>query len=224
MQPVEQFAVALSTVQAELDWDLLGKLYCYEGGESFFEDEQRSALTDAGLKIASDLAGVVEHKGASHYIGAAVAEIPMMLCEQTVMGRQVHWTLLPGPEFNELERAMKIAGGPLPQPPSAPPTEINHLWCVSVLTDPEAFPGLHDELYERDGLGGDPVADRAQALELVRDLLGPIGKRSVLSTTDEEAPLFLAELERMGWKANSPRKGRTTPIVGDVVRHYRVKQ
>src|SRR6202008_5086530 len=34
---------------------------------------------------------------------------------------------------------------------SVPPSSCDHLWMVSVLTDPDVFPALHDELYGRRG-------------------------------------------------------------------------
>ena len=41
-----RFAAALSTLHEELDWDLLGELYCHEGGEHFFPEQQRERVFD----------------------------------------------------------------------------------------------------------------------------------------------------------------------------------
>lgn len=220
LQPrVAAFAAALGEVEGALDWDLLGRLYCHEGGEAFFPPEQRDAIRDAGLAFAADLGSLLTPGGASHYIGAAVAELPMILFESIVLERRVHWTQLPGPERDELERVLREAGCPEPSTEPSPPFEVDHLWCASVLTDPEAFPALHDHLYEREGLGGDLEADRARAEELVRSALGRVAPPAVLSTTDEEAPLFLAACTARGWRLNLPGQGRLSGVVGDVVRH-----
>jgi len=219
----ERLAEALFQVDAALDWDLLGNLYCHEGGAHFFPEEQREAIRDAGLAFSADLGEVLTPGGASHYVGAAVAELPLLLFETVVLERRVHWTQLPSPEFDELARVMDAVGGPTPSSAEAPPFPVDHLWFVSVLTDPDAFPGLHDELYERDtgaAAGGSGLEqERARAARLVDRALGGISPPATLTTTDEEAPFFHGACERRGWSLTFPERGRLSGIVGDVVRH-----
>ena len=220
LQPrVTAFAAALGEVDAALDWDLLGRLYCHEGGEAFFPEEQRDAIRDAGLAFAADLGGLLAPGGASHYVGAAVAELPQVLFETIVLERRVHWSQLAGEEQVELARAMAAVDGPPPTTDAHPPFDVDHLWCASVLTDPDAFPALHDHLYEREGLGGDLDADRARAEALVAETLEHLAPPAIVSTTDEEAPFFLAACAARGWRLTFPERGRLSGVVGDVVRH-----
>lgn len=235
-----RFGAALSTVHEELDWDLLGDLYCHEGGEHFFPPQQREALLDAGLQIADELAGAIEAlpaggPGRSLYLGAAVAELAPILLETLVAERDVQWRNLPGPEVTELNRALEVVSTRLelvlPRVETAtgalPSTHFDHLWCVSVWTDPECFPALHDELYERhdDELsagGGDLATERERALSIAGGLLDALHPPALLCTTDEELPLFRSLLPSRGLTLDVALRGRLTPIVGDVLRICRL--
>lgn len=235
-----RFAAALSTLHEELDWGLLGDLYCHAGGEHFFPQAQREALLDAGLQIAEELADAIGSLPAggpsrSLYLGAAVAELAPILLETLVGGREVQWRNLPGPEVTELNRALEVASErlelALPRVESAtdalPSRHFDHLWCVSVWTDPDRFPALHDELYERSGDelaagGGDLSAERERALGLAGELLDAARAPALLCTTDEELALFQSLLPARGLVLNVPEGGRLTPIVGDVLRICRL--
>ena len=101
----------------------------------------------------------------------------------------------------------------------------DHLWLVSVLTDPDAFPALHDTLYER--RAGDELAtgrghladDRERARALVEEALDHLAPTAALvTTTDEEWTLVGPALGRRGRAAEVPSGGRLSAIVGDVVR------
>lgn len=235
-----RFGAALSTVHEELDWDLLGELYCHAGGEHFFPEQQREALMDAGLQIAEELADAIGSlpaggPGRSLYLGAAVAELAPILLEALIAEREIQWRNLPCPEVTELNRALQVASErlelALPRVETATgPFEaqhFDHLWCVSVWTDPDRFPALHDELYERreDELaagGGDLSAERERALGLAGELLDAAHTPALLCTTDEELPLFQSLLPPRGLVLNVPERGRLTPIVGDVLRICRL--
>ena len=235
-----RFAAALSTLHDELDWDLLGEFYCHEGGEHFFPEQQRESLLDAGLRIAEELAGAITElpaggPGRSLYLGAAVAELAPILLETLIAEREVQWRNLPGPEVTELNRALGVASERLEL--ALPRVEIatgpfeaqhfNHLWCVSVWTDPDRFPALHDQLYERRGDelaagGGDLTTERERALGLAGELLDAARTPALLCTTDEELALFRSLLSPRGLVLNVPERGRLTPIVGDVLRICRL--
>lgn len=226
-----RLAATLADLDQELDWGVLGDLYCHEGGEHFFPPEQRDAIRDSGLAIASDLGQYLSPVGASLYVGAALAELTPILFEHLVLGRKVHWVQLPDGETEELRRALKQVGSDLPRPTTSstwPEGTVDHLWVVSVLTDPQAFPALHDKLYERRGqeLGtgkGDLQQDRFKAQALVGVALDRVVLPATLSTTDEEAPLFGSACAARGWSCNFAAQGRLSGIVGDVVRHARLK-
>ncbi|MDF1798761.1 MAG: hypothetical protein P1V81_06265 [Planctomycetota bacterium] len=236
-EKVAAFGACMGLLDATIDWPLLGQTYCDEGGEAFFDAEAREALTDAALHFASDL-GDRLGAGSSLYVGAGVAELAPICFEALVLGRAVTVVTLEGFEPSELNRALESAaaelGLDLPRfdvrgidaVPSEP--SFDHLWLVSVLTDPDAFPALHDSLYERhrpgeDGDGatgrGHLADDKERARELVEACLdrldlGP----AVLATTDEEWQLVGPALRKRRRGIELPEQGRLSPIVGDVVR------
>lgn len=222
------FGAALVALHEELDWPLLERLYCWDEGDGFFDAEAREALIEAGLLVASGLAERLAELSAggparSLYVGAAVAELAPMLCEALVLGREVRVVNLPGPEVDELNRAFTAVGVPLTIETAPVDAPVDHLWVVSVLTDPEAFPALHDVLYGREGdlaTGrGDEAAERERARELVRGWVAHVRAPAVLSTTDEELPFFEAECARRGARLVVPETARLSPIVGDAIRH-----
>jgi hypothetical protein len=236
----QRFAETLLALERELDWELLGASYCWEGGRSFFAPEQREAMRDAGLRFAGDLAELLgEPAGAgaarSLYVGPGVAELAPMLCERIVLGRAVLAIGLPGVEPDELNRALAAVGDMLGQRLFEIRTggweglasgDADHGWLVSVLTDPEAFPALHDHLYRRTGAlatgRGDLDEERARAEELVERVLDRLRPGALLSTTDEELGLVSAACRRRGWRLAVPDSARLSPVVGDPVRHCRI--
>ena len=261
-EPALHFARAVQAVEAELPWEELGARYCYEGGESFFEPDQVDAIREAGLKIAAEVAARLEEvgerrgqgsrtgpQGASLYAGAAVAELVPALCECLVLGRSVRLLNLPGPEPTLLNGALARAEASLnealrtDEPLRLPRIEtersgierawFDHLWLTSVLTDPEAFPALHDSLY---GLlptsGARPFADKEptrrgnlpaeekRARELLRGLVVRVDPPAVVTTSDEELGLVRAAFEERGLRLSDPTPARLSAIVGDPLRSY----
>jgi hypothetical protein len=226
-----RLATTLAALDQELDWRVLGDFYCHEGGEHFFPREQRDAIRDCGLAIAGDLGEHLAPAGTSLYVGAALAELAPILFEALVLDRRVHWVQLAGEETEELGRALGQVDPDLPRPaaePMWPDGPVDHLWVVSVLTDPEAFPALHDELYGRAGQDlatgqGDLEDDHRRAEALVTAALDRVVPPATLSTTDEEAPLFQTACRERGWRCTYAAQGRLSGIVGDVVRHAQLK-
>ena len=230
-----RFAATWSAVAAELDWGLLGRLHCHTGGDDFFAGEARTALVDAGLLFADDLGRTLAPGGRSLYIGASVAELIPMLAEGLVLEREVLWYQLAGPLTAELDRALAAVAEAesvaLPRARTSPLAEVaasscDHLWLVSVLTDPDAFPALHDRLYERsDELAtrrGDLADDRARADALLARALRCLRAPGWLTTTDEELRLVRPACAERGLALAVPAHGRLSAVVGDVVRACRV--
>lgn len=236
-----RFGAALAATFEELDWALLGRLACEgEGAETFYDEPSREALLDAGLRIAGDLGAALEplpaKPGRSLYVGAAVAELPMILFETLVARRRVFWCNLPGPESDELGRAAAAVAARLDlklpavrTADSFPPGPFDHLWFASVVTDPDHFPALHDHLYERRGTAlatgrGDLGADRRDAARLVRRAVEGLVAPGVVVTSDEELPLLTEAIEARGLALRVPDRGRTSPVVGDVLRICQVSR
>ena len=190
-------------------------------------------------------------RGKSLYFGAAVAELIPAVCETILLGRSVRLINLPGPEpeliNGALERAEQRlatlgsnAGGLLPR------IEINqralergrfdHLWVTSVFSDPEAFPALHDELYDllprkgsqpsagkvRTGRGNLPL-ERKRARELMRRLVARLVSPALVTTSEEELPLLESALAERGLAAAPSTRPRLSAIVGDPICSYAIR-
>ena len=54
---MERLARVIARLDATVNWPLLGQLYCSEGGEDFFCEEQRDALVESGMEFAQELGG-----------------------------------------------------------------------------------------------------------------------------------------------------------------------
>lgn len=235
----EAFAAAIVELERELDWDRLGVLYCHEGGESFFPPAQIDALREAGFLLAS---GLLEHLepldspglGRSLYVGPALAELAPILAELLVAKREVVLVNLPGAEIVELERALAAVGSRLGlELPrfhldgfSRVDGPFDHAWMTSVLTDPDAFPALHDRLYGRtgdDATGrGDAKAETRAAHALCGEMVERIAPPALFTTTDEELEFVGAACATRGWRLEIPRRAALSAIVGDALRHCRV--
>ncbi|MBK7642720.1 MAG: hypothetical protein IPJ19_06650 [Planctomycetes bacterium] len=230
---LQTFGAALGALQSELDWELLGRCACEGDGSDFYDTQLRERILDTGLRLAEDIGRALgEAPGRSLYLGAEVAELPLVLAEQIVLGRRVDWLNLECEQTRELARAIRVVGErqsvelPLPRALELSHIEAgscNHLWMVSVLTDPDHFPALHDELYER---RSGPLAtgrgsleeDRERAQALIELLLTRAAPECVLSTSDEERGLIEPLAARSGWTLHFAPGGRISAVVGDRVR------
>ncbi|MFT5731560.1 MAG: hypothetical protein ACJA2W_000022 [Planctomycetota bacterium] len=230
---IQRFGAVLAELDAAIDWELLAPVYCEGDASGFFDEERRSAITDAGLKLASEIGEQLKPGGKSLYIGAAVAELVPMMFEAIVLNRKVAWISVEGPETKELTRAIKSIDKHLPTPRTAEwrGSDLrprDHVWMTSVLTDPEAFPALHDKLYARQGTkqavgGGRPKRERQLAAELVHNALAAAAQDTLLTTTDEELEVWTPIVHEMGGALEVSPTGRTSGIVGDVIRFCRLK-
>ena len=234
---IERFGSTLAALDGEIDWDTVAAVYCDGDANGFFDEERRGAVLDAGLKLTSDIGEALAPGGRSLYIGAAVAELAPMLFEVIVLGRKVVWVTLKSKETEELARALaavgKVTGETLPSPQTKrwrgrEVGPCDHVWMTSVLTDPVAFPALHDALYGRWGTpeavgGGHPKAERRQARELVDEALAACSKDALITTTDEEIAIWQAAIGDLGGDLEVARTGRTSGLVGDVIRLCRLR-
>ena len=229
MPGVEVFGAALAELAAELDWSLLGELYCHAGGEQFFPSEQVEELTEAWLRVAAFLGEALgEAHGKSLYVGAATAELGPLLFESLVLEREVRALNLPGPELEELNRALAAVEArlaePLPRFVTTPLAGLDargfdHGWLVSVLSDPECFPALSAELYGRGRPDPAPLAeDRQAAAALVDAWLARLVPGARISTSEEELELCAAGCARRGLALELAPRGVLTAIVGDPLR------
>ncbi len=235
---LRSFGSAVAELDGELNWELLGRAACEGDGSEFYDSALREAIVDTGLRLVQDLGQVLDPSGGrSLYLGAEVAEFPIIFAEHLVLGRHVEWLNLACAQTAELARAIQVVearlGLALPRPRAESldliePRSCNHLWLVSVLTDPEHFPALHDELYER---AHGPLAtgrgsledDRRRAHALVSSLLTRAAPGCVLTTTDEELGFVEPLLKQRGLVFQLVNKGRLSAVVGDQVRIGRIQ-
>ncbi|MCA9003253.1 MAG: hypothetical protein KDB61_15120, partial [Planctomycetes bacterium] len=140
---------------------------------------------------------------------------------------------LPGFEADQIQAALVAAEGevgvPMPHlqtrtlaPKSRP--QCSHLWLVSVVNDPEAFPALHDELYGRRGTReatgrGNIHKERKQALALFEAGLSWLHRPACITTSQEELPILDKALGDSAKNLLIPVKARLSPIVGDPIVH-----
>jgi hypothetical protein len=132
-----------------LDYKALGAIYCDEGGEEFWKDRREPCQT-LGVQMAKILRRRLKSEGRSLYVGAGVAEIPMLVMETLELHRKVAAFNLRAEEVTVLNAACKE----LPFQFSAGDAStargtFDHLWIVSVLNDPERFPELSALSYGR---------------------------------------------------------------------------
>lgn len=230
-QAADRFGAIYAQLEAELDWELLGRSQCEGDGSGFFDAALRERILDQGLLLADDLAGRLDPAGArrSLYVGAATAELPLLLVEQLLLQREVHWLNVDGAEVRELQRALQVVSRAQGIELALPGFELelaaggcDHLWIVSVLNDPEHFPALHDELYERSGSElatgrGSLDLDRERAEAFGRQWLGHAAPTCLLSTTDEELRILAPLCAQAGRTLQTPEQGRISAVVGDRV-------
>lgn len=231
----ERFGEALGRLEAELDWRKLGELHCHEGGAQFFPPEQVEAVRESGLILASALSERLRVGGRSLYVGAAVGELVVLLCDALVLGREVVAVNIENDEAHELNRALAVVeeacGFALPrigfEELGALTGEFDHGWMVSVVNDPEAFPALHDELYGRDGElatgHGDLAQDRERASALIDAWLLRLSDGATLTTTDEELPLVVPRAASSGFEIVLDEGVILSAVVGDPVRFGRLQ-
>lgn len=235
----ERFARAIALLDGKLDWERLAELHGASPEEDFFAEDQRDAMVETGLQFATDLASRLPAGGRSLYVGAAVAEFVPMLLEQLVLEREVVWLTLEGDETEEYRRVLTEVEEELSLALFAPsiaalselPEQRNfdHLWLVSVWTDPTYFPGLHDQLYGRADTAesADPAGlanveeERKRAVGWCREALARLrcaGGSSLVTSTDEEWPLLFEAGRELALAFELESRARLSGLVGDPVR------
>ena len=183
-----------------LDYKKLGSIYCDEGGDAFWHD-RREPCRQLGIKIAEVLRGRLRAGGQSLYVGAGVAEIPVLLMETLELGRTVVPLTLRRDEVRILNEACqdhpfryKFLDA------SKAKGAFDHLWAVSVFNDPERFPHLSALSYGR----ANPVTFRAKKFmrerktvaRLVSGCLQKLTLPGLVTTSVEELPWIVDWCER----------------------------
>jgi hypothetical protein len=212
---------AIRRVFDELDYRLLGDVYCHEGGEEFWQT-RRGCCQRLGIKLAEVLKRRLRPGGRSLYVGAGVAELPALIMETLDLGRTVVVCNLRGDEVQELNRAAKD----LPfrfehRDATSVRRSFDHLWIVSVLNDPECYPELSELSYGRaNPVTFDPrgfARERRRVARLVDRCLTNLARPGLVTTSTEEA-VWIADWcaqREIFWKVE--RRTYKTALVEDPI-------
>ena len=183
---------AIAALFKRLDYATLGRIYCDDGGDAFWK-AQRGPCQMLGGKLAQELRGRLREGGRSLYVGAGVAELPLLAMETLELDRTVAAYNLRAEEVSVLNQACKempfqfVHGDAC-----AVEAVFDHVWIVSVLNDPERFPELSALSYGRTNPATfDPVAfakERETVVTLADRCLSKLQLPSLISTSVEEIP------------------------------------
>ena len=211
----------ITKVFDQLDYDALGPVYCYEGGDEFWQ-AKRKPCERLGLNLAKTLLRKLPPVGRSLYVGAGVAELPCLLAEAVELQRQVEPYNLRRSEVTVLNRAchdtpVKFHAKSAVEAKGT----FDHLWIVSVLNDPECFPDLSPLSYGN----ANPVTFNPQKFEQQRKIVRSIVDRCMpklslpgLVTTSTEEVVWIADwCHRYEIPYHVERKQYPTALVGDPI-------
>lgn len=139
----------IASLFRRLDYPALGRIYCHQGGDAFWR-ARRGPCQELGTHLAEALLSRLLPGGRSLYVGAGVAELPVLVAETLELGRAVDVFSLRRGEVAVLNRAcdglpFKFHG----KDASTAGGSFDHVWMVSVLNDPERFPELSALSYGR---------------------------------------------------------------------------
>jgi hypothetical protein len=173
-----------------LDYPALGRIYCDEGGDAFWK-AKKGPCQRLGIKLAEVLRGRLAPAGRSLYVGAGVAELPVLAMETMELGRTVTACNLRADEVAVLNRACHDTPFRfIHQDAGEADGTYDHLWIVSVLNDPERFPELSALSYGR----ANPVLfdteaftkERAEVVSLAAHCLRKLRLPGLVTTSTEE--------------------------------------
>lgn len=216
-----------------LDWAVLGDVYFHEDGEQELRD-RRKAVLGCGMALAELLVPQLPRGGASLWVGAGLAELPVLLAEALRGDRTVVAANLRVVECEALNQALAAA---VPNAPlrfcaedartAAPGQVFDHLGCVSLFTDPESWPLLSDIAYGRIPpvlIDVDQfVAERDAARGLATALFERLRRPGLVTTTAEEVSWFLEQADRVGASIEAGEELVEAAIVGDPIGVLRVR-
>jgi len=179
-----------------VDWRALGEVYFHEDGEATLR-ERRSRVLELGEALGRRLLASVRRNGSSLWVGAGLAELPVLLGEVLLHGRSVTAANLRVRECGLLNAAIEAAAPDVAvrllhgdAREAAPGRTFDHVGCISVFTDPETWPLLSDVGYGRIA----PVqidverfvAEREAARDVASGLFARLERPGLVTTTAEE--------------------------------------
>lgn len=217
---------AIATVFDRLNYKTLGRVYCYEGGDDFWEAKRKPCLR-LGTKLAEALLKQLPRRGRSLYVGAGVAELPPLLAEALEYHRQVEPYNLRRSEVAALNHACRSQPVKFRARDAASAKgSVDHLWIVSVLNDPERFPHVAPLSYGRaDPVTFDPIKflrERRMVQSIVNRCMPKLSLPGLVTTSTEEVVWIAEWCHRMRIPYLVERKQYPTALVGDPICFVRV--
>jgi hypothetical protein len=211
----------IARVFRRLEYNTLGRVYCYEGGDEFWKTK-REPCRRLGLLAGKALLMRLKPGGRSLYVGAGAAELSPLLIESIDLKRSVFAYNLRRSEAASLNRtchatpvrfrasdAGRAAG------------TFDHLWMVSVLNDPERFPHLASLSYGRaDPITFDPASfskERKMVQSIVDRCLFKLRVPGLVTTSSEEVVWIADWCHRKGIPYLVERRQYATALVGDPI-------
>ena len=224
LQPATRRTIA--EIFAKLDYRALGPIYCHEGGDAFWKSKRRLCRR-LGSALAVRLRGRLKRKGRSLYVGAGVAEIPVVSMETIERDREVVACNLRSAEVRILNRACTSLSVRFHARNAATVSgTFDHLWLVSVLNDPECYPELSDLSYGRANPATfDPrrfARERRDMQRVLDRCLGKLTRPGLITTSTEEAH-WIADwcaARKIPWHVE--RRRYPSPTVGDPICFMRI--
>ena len=217
LQPTTLASIA--RIFDSLDYQALGPVYCDEGGDAFWA-EKREPCRTLGTRLAEVLRDRLPPRGRSLYVGAGVAELPVLAMETLELHRTVEAYNLRADEVGVLNRA--CAGLSLAFRAKDARDAVgtfDHVWIVSVLNDPECFPELGALSSARaNPVTFDPAAfaiERRAVVALAAGCLEKVARPGLVTTSVEEIPWITDWCERQGIPCVVEDEDYPTAIVED---------
>ncbi|MBY0248108.1 MAG: hypothetical protein K2Q17_10625 [Nitrospiraceae bacterium] len=204
-----------------LDYKTLGPIYCYEGGDEFWR-AKRKPCERLGINLSQALLKQLPPGGRSLYVGAGVAELPVLLAEAIELQRQVEPYNLRRSEVTVLNHACRGTPVKLRARSAAQARGLfDHLWIVSVLNDPERFPDLSPLSYGN----ANPVTfnpgrfeeQRRIVRSIVDQCMPKLGLPGLVTTSTEEVVWIADWCHRHRIPYRVERKQYPTALVGDPI-------
>ena len=217
---------AIAGIFERQDYAALGAIYCYDGGEEFWQ-EKRGPCQRLGVELAEVLLDRLRPGGRSLYVGGGVAEIPLLAMETMDLRRKVEAYNLREAEVILLNQACKSLPFEYRHGDAASVKgTFDHLWIVSVLNDPERFPELSALSYGRANPAVfDPAAftrERTEVRAIARACLTKLERPGLVTTSVEEIPWIAEWCTTHAISCVVEEKDYPTAIVEDPVCFIRV--
>ncbi len=216
----------IAEVFARLDYKDLESVYCYEGGDEFWR-AKREPCRKLGTQVAEALVPTLPRGGRSLYIGAGVAELPVLIAEAIDRERDVEPYNLRRSEVAVLNRSCReLSVRFLARDASSARGRFDHLWMVSVLNDPERFPHLSPLSYgQADPVTFNPIEfqkERRTVRTIVDRCMPKLNVPGLVTTSTEEVVWIADWCHRHRVTYHVERKQYPTALVGDPICFVRI--